>query len=448
VRGLTFSPDGRYVASSSADRSVKVWEVSTAAEHATLQGHNTAVTEAAFSPGGDLIATVSDDQTLRLWDAHTGQPLQVIHPNLGNLIAVAFSPDGTRLAVGSGIPEYKVGLFHVTVPHVRRRLGGHQLRNLARVASLTFHPRDALLASGGADQKVILHDVSKGRPVRTWNTQPDNPVGSLAFSPDGELLATAPSVFMAITPKPDLGVYLLETRTGEVRRRLLWQRPEETQPSNPAHVGSTAFDPTGKRLAAGGTSLFGTGRVLVWEVPSGDPVQRWQFPKGIRKVAFVAGDRQLVAGDIGGRIRLLDVATGGTLREATVPASADLDLVLVSEGRQVIVAAQDTLYVFRLPDLELTATRKTTHTGSVTRIAVSGDGRLLASGGSDRQVILWDAQSLDRLAVLPPHSSDVESLALSSDRSRLAVGGRDEFVTLWDLSLLRKALTELTLDWR
>src|SRR5262249_14251327 len=136
--------------------------------------------------------------------------------------------------------------------------------------SVAFHPREPLLASGGNDQKVIVRDLSTGVEVRSWNNQPDNPIGSLAFSPgDGELLAVAPSALAAIGPGPDRDVYLVETGTGLVRQRLRRHAAGGGEGRSWGLIPALAFDPGGKRLVAGGATDVLAGSVLVWDVVEG-----------------------------------------------------------------------------------------------------------------------------------------------------------------------------------
>ena len=97
---MAFSPDGRLLATASADQTVRLWDVTTGQPHGQpLTGHTDAVYGVAFSPDGTLLATASDDQTVRLWDVATGQPHgQPLTGHTDAVEGVAFSPDGTLLA--------------------------------------------------------------------------------------------------------------------------------------------------------------------------------------------------------------------------------------------------------------------------------------------------------------------------------------------------------------
>jgi WD40 repeat protein len=69
---VAFSPDGKTLASGSADHTIKLWEVATGKEQATLKGHTRVVTSVAFSPDGKTLASGSTDKTIKLWDVTTG----------------------------------------------------------------------------------------------------------------------------------------------------------------------------------------------------------------------------------------------------------------------------------------------------------------------------------------------------------------------------------------
>lgn len=101
VVSIAFSRDGSTLASGGFDRVVKLWDVATGRERATLEGHEGWIAAVAYSPDGTMLASGSHDRSIRLWDAATGQSLATLRGHTGNVYSVAFSPDGEWLASGS-----------------------------------------------------------------------------------------------------------------------------------------------------------------------------------------------------------------------------------------------------------------------------------------------------------------------------------------------------------
>jgi WD40 repeat protein len=96
---VAFSPDGKYLASASEDKTARVWEPASGREVARMS-HEEPVVHVAFSPDGKYLASASEDKTARLWEATSGREVaRMTHED--TIWAVAFSPDGRYLATGS-----------------------------------------------------------------------------------------------------------------------------------------------------------------------------------------------------------------------------------------------------------------------------------------------------------------------------------------------------------
>ncbi len=161
---MAFSPDGTKLASASWGKSgeaggVKLWEVSTGQNIATLQGHTDGGNSVAFSPDGTVLASGSYDETVKLWKVSTGQNIATLQGHRGAVYSVAFSINGTKIASGArgNFPEEgKLKLWDVET--------GRNLATLHRhtdgVYSVAFSPDGTLLASGANDGTILLWDMS------------------------------------------------------------------------------------------------------------------------------------------------------------------------------------------------------------------------------------------------------------------------------------------------
>ena len=198
VLSVSFSPDGTTLASGSGwrrdrdwkplelDSTVRLWDVASREEIATLEGHLDAVLSVSFSPDSTTLASGSGDRTVRLWDVASREEIATLEGHLGAVTSVAFSPNGALLASAGGWGDPTVRLWNVASREEIATLEGH----LGAVTSVAFSPNGALLASGSRDSTVKLWDVASREEIATLEGHTAE-VTSVAFSPNGALLASA-----------------------------------------------------------------------------------------------------------------------------------------------------------------------------------------------------------------------------------------------------------------
>jgi len=183
VQSLAVSPDGSLLASGSHDHTIKFWEWRSGECLQTLEGHMHRVKSVAFSPQGLLLASGSDDHTVKLWEMQTGVCLRTLEGHQDWVLSVAFSPDGQWVASASG--DRTIKIWDVQTGACLQTLTGHD----QRVRSIGFSPDGTTVVSGSDDSTVKLWDVTTGAGLRTLLGHRGT-IWSVAVSPDGQLIAS------------------------------------------------------------------------------------------------------------------------------------------------------------------------------------------------------------------------------------------------------------------
>ena len=325
---MAFSPDGTKLASGSRDDgTIRLWDVQTGENIATLERHMKVVEFVAYSPNGKILASGAYDGTVKLWSAGTGENTATLTGHTGATISGTFSPDGRILASGSR--DNAVKLWDVQTGENIDTLEGHTYK----IKSLAFSRDGATLASGGSHDIVRLWDVQTGENIATlpWYTRS---LTSVAFSPDGAALATVWSdhslKLWPITPLIPL--------SGEKTEESI-----ATFTGHTARINPVVFSPDGTMLASGASN----GTVRVWDVETGTNIATLiGHTNWVYSVAFSPDSRTLASGSSDETIKLWDIEAGKN--------------ITTLQGHRV------------------------------ESVAFSPDGAILASGSYDGTIFLWD----------------------------------------------------------
>ncbi|MBN3909245.1 MAG: NACHT domain-containing protein [Nostoc sp. NMS1] len=192
VYGIAHSWQQNLLASGHEDQTIKLWDVNLNAPQSlkvdlqpfrVLHGHSNRIFSVAFSPNGQFLASASADRTIKLWSPHTGQCLKTLHGHGSWVWAVAFSPDSNFLASGSY--DHTIKIWDVHSGECLQTLQGHP----GSVLAIAFSPDGKTLFSSGYDSIVKCWDLETGNCLHTWEAD-SNRVWAVAVSPDTQYVAT------------------------------------------------------------------------------------------------------------------------------------------------------------------------------------------------------------------------------------------------------------------
>ena len=457
VLSLTFSPDGKQLATGGVDRKLELFQVESGKRLLAQTNFSGPVFAALFLPGGEIAAAswnpYSESGRITIFEASTLEQKRVML-FAGKATCLALSPDGRTLA--SAGPDRVLRLLDVVTGEEAGVFHGHK----AEIWSVAYSPNGKTVATGGFDDSIRLWDAASHparQSLRSQNTF------SVAFSPDGKLLACSGGT-----------VEIREAATGALLRRLPGYTNADVR---------VAFSPDGATLAA--TDYDNT--VHFWDVATWNhwspqksdlpqPPQRGDSFSPDNQLVFSPDSTTLARGGVDGSIRLWNARTGeliGKLDNSAASLGFTPDgtrlvgahknelrvwnmmtkqvesrargsgaLRISRDGEWVACSGASEVSIRHLPDLNVVRTMRG-HRETVYCVNFSHDGKILATASWDGTVKLWQVATGQELFTIPSRVGVVWSVAFApDDRSLAFASGTGAMEGAGAVSILRCASAE------
>ena len=437
ITSVAFSPDGKFAATGSSDKTIKLWETASGREIRSYMCNEGNVRYLCFGPAGKLLASIDHNYGLKIWEVPTSKLLHEISLDNNRILSVDFLPDGEFLVVGTEKEHAflwdmqesrRIRNFRPDTADIRmqRRFGYPAAR------SVELSPDGKTLLTGSSDRTAFVFDVSSGRQIRKYKSDRTSCTSctiTAHFSPDTKHI---------VAGNMD-SVFTWNAETGDVAMKMEGRR---------ASYFEAVYSHDGKYIAS---SLYGTG--LVWEASSGklvdtlkghlDDITSMQFHPKKDLILTGSGDRTAGIWRVPSCRKLISL--NGYLNDVDEKILGDgfmywiafiNEVKLSPDGKYLAIGKTGNLA--KLLDFRTGKVVQTYkgHKGMVISLDFSTDGTYLATGAADGTAKVWLVESGEMLRSFPEGSSNIPyfSVDFSPDGKLLATGSWDGYVRIWEVA--------------
>ncbi|ETO07071.1 WD-40 repeat-containing protein [Reticulomyxa filosa] len=413
VNGIQISPDGKFVASCSDDKTIRLWDLSSGKQIQVIEGNSDPVTEVQFSPDGSKIVSCSWDTIARIWDVATGKQSQTLEGHSGDITAVQFSPDGSKILSCSR--DKTIRVWDLSSKHSVQILEGHS----DFVFGARFSPDGSKIVSCSADKTVRIWDFPSGRKIQIIEGHSAR-VTVVQFSPDGSKILSC---------SRDRTIRIWDLETGKQIQSL---------EGHSADINAARFSSDCSKIV----SCSDDRTIRIWDVSSGKQLQVLEGHTGdVTGVQFFPKESKILSCSNDGTIRIWDMSVGRKIQLSEGHLDCVNKVQFSSDGLKIVSCSDDK--TIRLWDVLSGRQIQILegHTNSVIGVQFAPDDSKIVSCSWDKTIRIWDTLSGKQLQVLEGHSQVINGIQFSADGSKVVSYSYDKTIQLWDIPSGRRIQT-------
>lgn len=406
VTALAFSPTDAFLASGSADQSVRLWQVANTDQAPRVITTGRVARDFAWSKSGRQLLYGTHDHRVVWYDLDARRSIAALPGHRDGVLAVSLSSDEKKLvSVDRSFTRRRW-----EIPDIRWR---HRLLDRANVLQVEWLPSGDGLISAGVERTGICQWDLQRATCKTRLPVNASEVRALALSDTGKQLAV----------------------NGKGGDLMLWDLsagvPTSVLFGHTSPVRSAAYSQRGAELISGDVD----GNLKRWDTKQGQLIAERRIDAGIDALRVSPDEKWVAIGSRDGGVALWDTQLTRQMARFSGSRARVMAVAFVSNGELASAGADGVIRLWNI-EAKRERLRFIDARGRILALDVSSDRRWLAAAGEDKVIRIWDLEHGKLLASLRDHEAPIRDVRFAPGRAWLASASDDASIRLWDLKVL------------